>query len=134
MRKIASCLLFFFSGLSDREHALLALREHHFVGAHALLAARHLVEIERDPEIAFGAHFHGRARKPSRAHVLNGDHAALLHDLETGLEQQLFRKRIAHLYLVGRLASESSSNSAEGHRAGAAWMPSRPVSWEPRDR
>ena len=61
-------------------------------------AARHLVEIERDAEIALGAHFHRRAGEPRRAHVLDGDDAALVHDLEAGLEQQLFRERIADLH------------------------------------
>ena len=69
-------LLFLFR-LEHHEHALLALREHHLVGAHALFAARHLVEIERDAEIAFGAHLDRRRGQPRRAHVLDGDDAAL---------------------------------------------------------
>ena len=89
---------FFLFGLEHHEHALLAFRQHHLVGAHALFTARHLVEIERDAEIALGAHFHGGARQARRAHILNGDDAALLHDLKAGLEQQLFRKRIADLH------------------------------------
>ena len=97
LRKIASasCLLL---RLEHHEHALLALRQHHLVGAHAGLAARHFVEIERDAEIALGAHLDRRAGQPGRAHVLDGDDAALGHDLEAGFEQKLFRERIADLH------------------------------------
>src|SRR4029077_2516761 len=89
--------LLFHVRLEHHEHALLALRQHHFVGAHAGFAARYLVEIERDAEIAFGAHLDRRAGQARRAHVLNGDHAALGHDFETGFEQKLFREWIADL-------------------------------------
>src|SRR4029077_1148145 len=57
-----------------------------------------LVEIERDAEIALGAHLYSRTRQAGCAHVLNRNDAALLHDLETSLEQQLFRERIADLH------------------------------------
>src|SRR5262249_41743774 len=90
--------LFFLLWLENHEHALLALGQHHFVRTHALFAARHPVEIERDAEIALGTHFHRRACEPGGAHVLNGNDAPLLHDLETSLEQQLFRERIADLH------------------------------------
>ena len=84
--------------LEHHEHALLALRQHHLVGAHAGFAARHLVEVERDAEIALGAHLGRRAGEPRRAHVLDGDDAVVRHDFETGFEQQLFRERIADLH------------------------------------
>ena len=41
-----------------------------------VFAARHLVEIELDAEIALGAHLDGRAGEAGRAHVLDGDDAA----------------------------------------------------------
>ncbi len=88
----------FLLGLEHHQHALLAFGEHHFIGAHAGFAARHFVEIERDAEIALGAHLHRRRGQPGRAHVLNGDDAALGHDFQTGFEQELFRKRIADLH------------------------------------
>ena len=69
--------LLFLLRLEHHEHALLALRQHHLVGAHALFAARHLVEIEHDAEIALGAHLHRRAGQAGRAHVLDRDHAVL---------------------------------------------------------
>ena len=84
--------------LEHHEHALLALREHHLVGGHAGLAARHVVELERDAEIALGAHLDRRAGQAGRAHVLDRDHAILGHDLEAGFEQELLRERIADLH------------------------------------
>ena len=95
-------------GLEHHEHALLALREHHLVGAHAGLARRHLVELEVDAEIALGAHLDRRAGQPRRAHVLDRDHAVLGHDLQARFEQKLFGERIADLHgralLLGVLA------------------------------
>ena len=100
---------FFLFGLEHHEHSLLALRKHHLVRAHPLFAARHLVEIERHAEIALGAHLHRRTGQPGRAHVLDGDDAALLHDLEAGFEQQLFGKWISDLHgraLLFRVSAE----------------------------
>ncbi len=85
-------------GPEHHEHALLALGQHHLVGAHAALAARHGIEIERNAEAAFGAHLDRGAGEPRRAHVLNGDHAVLRHDFQTGLEEELFREGIADLH------------------------------------
>jgi hypothetical protein len=85
-------------GLEHHQHALLALREHHLVGAHAGLAGRHGVKIEIDAEIALGAHLDCRAGQPGRAHVLDRDDAALLHDLEAGFEQKFFGEGIADLH------------------------------------
>ena len=65
--------LFLHAGFQHHEHALLAFREHHLVGGHALLAAGHLVEIELDAEIALGAHLDGGAGEAGRAHVLDRD-------------------------------------------------------------
>ena len=88
----------FLLGLEHHEHALLAFRKHHLVTAHAGLARRHFFQIERDAEIALGAHLDCRAGQTCRAHILDRDHAALLHDLETRLEQQLLCERIADLH------------------------------------
>jgi hypothetical protein len=87
-----------FLRLEHHEHALLALRQHHLVGRHRGLAGRHLVEIEHDAEVALGPHLHRRAGQSRRTHVLDRDHAILRHDLETGLEQELFRERVADLH------------------------------------
>ena len=51
-----------------------------------------------DTQIALGSHFNRRAGQSGCAHILNGDHRAGLHQFETGFEQQLFGKRIAHLH------------------------------------
>ena len=76
----------FLAGREHHQHALLAFRQHHLVGAHALFAAGHLVEIELDAQIALRAHLHGRAGQPRRAHVLDGVNAALGHDFEAGFQ------------------------------------------------
>ena len=90
--------LLFLLGLEHHEHALLAFREHHLVGAHAGFARRHRIEIEIDAEIALGAHLDRRTGQPRRAHVLDRDHAIGFHDFEAGFQQQLFREGIADLH------------------------------------
>ena len=101
--------LFFLLRLEHHEHALLAFRQHHLVGAHAGLARRHRVEIEIDAEIALGAHLDRRTGQPRRAHVLDRDHAIGRHDFEAGFQQQLFGEGIADLHgraLLGRVVVE----------------------------
>ena len=96
-------------GLEHHEHALLAFREHHLIGAHAGFARRHRIEIEVDAEIALGAHLDRRAGQPGRAHVLDRDHAIGFHDFEAGFQQQLFREGIADLHgrpLLGGIVVE----------------------------
>ncbi len=68
-------------GAQHHEHALLAFREHHLIGRHALLAHRHAVEIQLDAEVALGAHLDGGAGEAGRAHVLDGDDRAGRHQL-----------------------------------------------------
>ncbi len=87
----------FLRRLEHHEHALLAFTQHHLVRCHRLFAHRHLVEVEHDPEVALGAHLDGRAGEPRRAHVLDGNHGAGLHQLEAGFEQALFGEGIADL-------------------------------------
>ena len=48
---------FLTAGLEHHEHALLAFRQHHFIGGHALFAAWHLVHVEDDARLAIGRHF-----------------------------------------------------------------------------
>ena len=90
--------LLFLLGLEHHEHALLAFRQHHLVGAHAGFAGRHRVEIEIDAEIALGAHLDRRTGQARRAHVLDRDHAIGCHDFEAGFQQQLFGEGIADLH------------------------------------
>ena len=97
LRKIASaagCLL----GVQHHQHALLALRQHHLVGAHAGLAAGHMVEVELDAEIALGAHLDRRRGEARRAHVLDRDDRAGRHQFEARLEQQFLGEGIADLH------------------------------------
>ncbi|OIQ72383.1 hypothetical protein GALL_459930 [mine drainage metagenome] len=93
--------VFLAAGLQDRQHALLAFRQHHLVGAHAGFARRDAIEIEIDAEIALGAHLDRRAGQTSRAHVLDRDHAIGLHDFEAGFQQQFLGKGIADLHRRG---------------------------------
>ena len=86
------------AGLQHHQHALLTLRQHHLVGRHGVFAHRHLLEIERDAEIALRTHFDRGAGEACGTHVLNGDDAAFGHDFETGLQQELFGERIAYLH------------------------------------
>ncbi len=89
---------FFLLGLEHHEHALLAFREHHLIGAHAGFAGRHRIQNEIDAEIALGAHLDRRTGQPRGAHVLDRDHAIGRHDLEAGFQQQLFGEGIADLH------------------------------------
>ena len=85
------------AGLQHHEHALLAFREHHFIGRHAGLAARHLVHVEADAGAALRRHLDRRGSEARRAHVLDGDDRVGRHQLEAGLDQQLLGERIADL-------------------------------------
>ena len=85
-------------GLEHHQHALLALGEHHLVGAHAFFAAGQAVEVEFDAEVALGAHLDRRRGQPRRAHVLDRDDRARRHQFEAGFKQQLFGERIADLH------------------------------------
>ena len=84
-------------GLGHEQHPLLALREHDLVGGHSLLPPRDAGQIHGDACVAAACHLACRAGKARRTHVLDADNEILLHDLQAGLEQELFRKRVAHL-------------------------------------
>ena len=43
--------------LEHHEHPLLRFREHHFIGRHAGLTARHFVHIKLDTNAALACHF-----------------------------------------------------------------------------
>ena len=94
--KIASASCSFFRA-QHHEHALLAFRQHHLIGAHALFAHRHLVEIQLDAEIAAGAHFDGRTGEAGGAHVLDRDDGTGLHQFQAGFQQAFFGERITDL-------------------------------------
>ncbi len=84
--------------IEHHQHPLLAFGKEHFVGSHAGLPAGHSIEIERDPQVALSAHFDRRGGEARRAHVLDRDDGAGLHQFEARLEQQLFGERITDLH------------------------------------
>ena len=88
--------------MRHQQHALLRLAQHDFVGSHAGLALRNLVEFDFNAGAAARTHFARGAGQPGRAHILNADDCAGLHRFEAGLKQQLFEERIANLH-VGAL-------------------------------
>jgi hypothetical protein len=90
------------TGLRDDKHALLRFAEHDFVGAHALLAHGHEIEIDVHADATLGRHFAARAGDACGAHVLHADEQIFTDDLERGLEQQLLGEGIADLH--GRTA------------------------------
>ena len=112
------------AGLEDRQHPLLALREHHLVGGHALFALGHVVEVELDADAALAGHLDDEEVRP----------AAPMSWMPTTASDAIssrvasissFSAKGSPTCTVGRFSSESSSNSAEAMVA--PWMPSRPV-------
>ena len=89
---------FFLAGLQHHEHALLAFAQHHFIGRHALFAARNLVHVEPDAGLAIGRHLHAGRGQTRGAHVLNGDDGVGGHQLQAGFDQQLLGEGIADLH------------------------------------
>jgi hypothetical protein len=79
------------------EHPLLGLRQQDLVGRHAGLALGDLVEVDVDAHAALGRHLGRRAGQAGRAHVLDADDEAAVHDLEAGLEEELLLERVADL-------------------------------------
>jgi hypothetical protein len=105
------------------EHPLLALREHHLVGGHRLLAHRHPVEVETDAEAALVAHLDRRAGEARRPHVLDGDDRARRHQLEAGLHQPLLGEGVAHLHGGALLLGVGAEFRARHGRAAHAVAP-----------
>ncbi len=56
-----------------------------------------MIEIEFDPDATFVRHLRCGGRQTSSAHVLDGNDDIAFHELETGLNQELFREWIADL-------------------------------------
>ena len=65
--------------LGDEQHALLALRQHDLVSAHAGFALWHPVKLHVEAHAPTRAHLACRAGQPRRTHVLNADDCARLH-------------------------------------------------------
>ena len=91
----------------DRDHPLLALRDHHLPRLHPLLAERHLVEPEVDPALA--RHLREGGREAGGAAVLQRLDQARLDELDGDLDQLLAHERVADLHrrpLVGVVLAE----------------------------
>ena len=86
------------SRLEDHQHAFLALAQHDFIRRHGVLAHRHLVHMELDPDVALRRHLDRRRRQTGGPHVLDRDNGLRRHQFETGFDQELFGKRIADLH------------------------------------
>ena len=84
-------------GADDRDHPLLALRDHDLPGLHLLLAQRYAVEVDVDPAAA-ARHLGERRREPRRTAVLQRDDEVALHELEARLDQLLAGERVADLH------------------------------------
>ena len=110
-------------GAQHHEHPLLALGQHHLVGAHAGLAHGHRVEVEADPEAPFVPHLHRRAGEARGAHVLDGHDGAGGHQLQAGLEQTLLGERVADLHggaqRLGPLAEARGGHGGAAHPVAA---------------
>ena len=88
----------FLFGMQDHEHAFLALGQHHLIGGHRGFPHRHPVEVQPDPQPPLVAHLDGRAGQPRRAHVLDRDDRARLHQFEAGFQQAFLGEGVAHLH------------------------------------
>ena len=88
----------FAAGLQDRQHPLLAFRQHHLVGGHAGFALGHGVEVEFDADAALARHLHRGRGEARRSHVLDRGDGAGGHQLQRGLDQELFGEWVAHLH------------------------------------
>ena len=81
----------------DGQHPLLAFREHHFIGGHALFALGDEVQVKIYADAALAGHFNAGGRQASRAHVLDRGHRTGGHELQRRLDQQLLGEGVAHL-------------------------------------
>jgi hypothetical protein len=85
-------------GVEHHQHPLLGFRQHHLIGGHRRFAHRHKVEVERDAKPALVAHLDRRTGQPGRAHILDRDYRAAVHQFEARLQQTLFGERVADLH------------------------------------
>ena len=119
--------------LQDRQHPLLAFRQHHLVGAHARLAPRHAIEVEVDAKAALAGHLDARGREAGRAHVLDGGDRAGGHQFERRLDQQLLGEGIADLHrraLFLRVRGELGGGHGRAVDAVAAGLRAEVDNWQ----
>ena len=83
--------------LHHKEHAFLGFAEQELIGRHPRFPSGHLVEVELHPHPTFGSHLRAATGEASGTHVLGSNHIATLEGLQTGFDQALLQKGIAHL-------------------------------------
>ena len=86
------------AGLHHEQHPLLGFTQQELIGGHAGFPRRHPIEIELNAEAALGGHLRTAAGEAGGAHVLGRHHITTLEGLQTGLDQPLLQKGIAHLH------------------------------------
>ena len=101
----------------ERDHALLALGDHHLPRLHSLLAQRYAVEPDVDAEL--GGHLGQRGGDPRGAAVLERLDDARGHELDRGLDQLLARERVADLHRGALLGGAFVELLACEHRRAA---------------
>ena len=84
--------------LHHKEHALLGFTEQELIGRHPDFPGGHLVEVELHPNPTFGSHLRTATGEAGGTHVLGGHHITTLESLQTGFDQALLQKGIAHLH------------------------------------
>ena len=85
------------SGADHDEHSLLRLGQHHLVGAHAVLAPAHPVDLQVDAAPTTVGQLAGGAGKPGRTQILGRRHPLEFVEHQAGLTEKLLEKGVAHL-------------------------------------
>ncbi len=85
-------------GLDDAEHPLLRLGDHDLERLHAVLAQRHLRDVEVEPDPALRRHLGRRGREAGRTEVLQRHEQPAVEQLERALQQLGLLERIADLH------------------------------------
>ena len=106
--------LVFAAFFGHQQHALLRFRKHDVIRGHAGFALRHQFQIDLDAGAGPAAHLARGTGQARGAHVLNSDDSAGLHRFQARFQQQLLKKRIAHLN-VGALLLRFFSEFARRH-------------------
>ena len=86
------------SGIDDRRHALLRLRDHDLERFHAVLAQRHQGEVEIEADAPRCSHLARRRGEARGSEILDRDGQPELGQLERALDQLLAGERVADLH------------------------------------
>ena len=80
------------------QHAFLRFGQQQFVCGHPVFAGRHAVQVEEDAGVSAVGHFDRGTRQSGRAHVLDADDQILLHQFQTGFDQEVLGERVPDLH------------------------------------